>query len=181
MNVITGKWLFNTKRLADGTVSRYKARYVCRGYTQQQGIDYNDVFAPVGKHTSFRVLIATAARNNYLIRHMDVKTAFLQSTVHETIYVNQPQGFEKFGGNGATLVMKLKRSLYGLKQSPRNWHSTVHQFLLSIGFTSSDADPCVYVRADQTIILLYVDDLLIMAVTDEVIDVVVSHLITGFL
>ena len=115
MNVIDGRWVFTTKRAADGTVIKYKARFVCKGYTQQYGIDYSEVFAPVSKHTSFRVVMAHAAKYGRVTRQMDVKTAFLKSTVDELVYVKQPQGFEKIGADGEELVMKLNNSLYGLK------------------------------------------------------------------
>jgi Reverse transcriptase (RNA-dependent DNA polymerase) len=136
--------VFTAKRAADGTIIKYKARYVCKGYTQQHGIDYDEVFAPVSKHSSFRVVMAHAAKYGRVTRQMDVKTAFLQSAVSELIYVKQLPSFVQFDDAGHELVMKLNKSLYGLKQSPRNWNKTINLYLLSIGFINSTADPCVY-------------------------------------
>lgn len=162
-NVIGGKWVFTVKRHADGSVDRYKARYVCQGFRQKHGIDYDEVFAPVGKHTSFRMLIAYAAFHGLSTKHMDVKTAFLNSDVDENIYVKQPEGYRIVGVDGRPEVLKLNKSLYGLKQAPRNWHRLIDRFVNVLGFKSSDADACVYSRSDGTLLLLYVDDLVIFS------------------
>jgi Reverse transcriptase (RNA-dependent DNA polymerase) len=180
MDVISGKWVYATKRRADGTIIRYKASFVCRGLEQKYGVNFELVFAPVGKHTTLRVLLAYAAKYNYPTKQMDVKTAFLQSPVDEVIYVSQPQGYEQRGANGELLVMKLKKSLYGLKQAPRNWHKTFEAFLLSIGFTKSTADPCLFVRTDGTLLLLYVDDLAIVAKTEEKLETLSQQLQSHF-
>jgi Reverse transcriptase (RNA-dependent DNA polymerase) len=153
---------------------------VCRGFKQKYGVNFELVYAPVGKHTTLRVLLAYAAKYNYPTKRMDVKTAFLQSPVDEVIYVSQPQGYEKRGADGELLVMKLKKSLYGLKQAPRNWHKTFEAFLLSIGFTKSTADPCLFVRSDGTLLLLYVDDLAIVAKTEEKLETLSQQLQSHF-
>ena len=170
-NIIDSKWVYTIKRHADGSIDRYKARFVCKGFSQKLGVDYEEIFAPVSKHTSFRALCAYAAANSLSIRHMDVNTAFLNSRVNEEMFVKQPEGFVNEGPNGEVLVLKLHKSLYGLKQAPRNWHATVNEFILSLNFQNSDADSCVYVRQDKCIILLYVDDLIIFTPNDQQSDV----------
>lgn len=107
--------MFKIKRDVNGNVSRYKARLVAQGFSQKYGTDYDEVFAPVVRQTTFRTLLSVAAKRKYNVQHYDIKTAFLNGNLEEEIYMKQPPGFTK--GNK---VCKLKKGLYGLKQSARS-------------------------------------------------------------
>jgi hypothetical protein len=159
---VTCKWVFNVKQKADGSIDRYKARLVARGFTQAEGIDYHETFSPVVKMTSIRVLLAITAIRDLELHQMDVKTAFLNGSIEEEIYMTQPEGFIQPGKEH--LVCKLNRALYGLKQAPRAWYQRIDSFLISVGFTRVDADYGMYVQwSGSTVCLigLYVDDLLL--------------------
>eukprot|EP01119_Soliformovum_irregulare_P002841 TRINITY_DN1309_c0_g2_i1.p1 TRINITY_DN1309_c0_g2~~TRINITY_DN1309_c0_g2_i1.p1 ORF type:complete len:1074 (-),score=203.85 TRINITY_DN1309_c0_g2_i1:206-3268(-) len=156
------KWTFKLKLNADGTISRYKARLVAQGFTQTKGIDYDDTFAPVVKFDTLRTLISVAAKEGYQLIHDDIVTAFLHAPVDEEIYMRQPEGFEQ-PGEGGVKVLKLCKSIYGLKQSSRNWNLFLHGFLVSLGFEQSQADTCLYVHSRCDVYLavaIYVDDML---------------------
>ena len=158
------KWVFAKK---DGSPSkkdiRYKARLVAKGYAQKEGIDYNDVFSPVVKHSSIRILLALVAQLNLELAQLDVKTAFLHGELEEEIYMTQPEGYTDAGGRN--WVCKLNKSLYGLKQSPRQWYKRFDQFMKGQRYTRSKFDHCVYFQKLQEgtfiYLLLYVDDMLI--------------------
>ena len=156
------RWVFKKKLAADGTIERYKARLVAKGFSQVSGIDYNETFAPVAKYKSIRIVLALAAQLDLDLHQMDVKTAFLNGTITEEIYMQQPEGFVTAAYQDK--VCKINRGLYGLKQSPRQWNQDLNKTLLEMGFTRCKADPCLYIRIkDQktTIIAVYVDDIII--------------------
>jgi hypothetical protein len=162
--VVKSKLVFKIKRDKDGKPVRYKVRAVACGYTQREGVDYFETFAPVARMDSIRTVLALSAAQDWELDGMDVDTAFLQSEVKELIYVRPPKGFEKFDPGGRPLVWRLRKSIYGLKQSSRNWHKTIDTWMIEYGFTASSKDPCVYVlrtRRGVLIVCLYVDDLLI--------------------
>jgi len=164
--VIGCKWVFKKKEGIPGVENaRYKARLVAKGYSQVHGVDFNDVFSPVVKHSSIRVLLALVAMYDLELEQLDVKTAFLHGELEEQIYMKQPQGFEIKGKEDH--VCLLKKSLYGLKQSSRQWYKRFDSFMLSHGYFRSMYDSCVYFRKlnDGSFIylLLYVDDMLIAA------------------
>ena len=161
---IGSRWVFKVKYGASGDVERFKARLVAKGYAQKPGIDYEETFSPVVKFQSIRTLLAFAVQNDLLLHQMDVVTAFLNGTLEEDIYMEQPDGYIEQGKED--LVCKLKKSLYGLKQSSRCWNKAFTEFMKSIGFNQSAADPCIYVR-DTCIVAVYVDDLIIATKTPE--------------
>ncbi|KAF0726671.1 hypothetical protein Ae201684P_009310 [Aphanomyces euteiches] len=138
------RWLFSKKYCADGTLSYYKARLVAQGFTQIEGIDYTDIFAPVIRISSIRILLALAAMFSFKVYHMDVQTAFLNGKRQETLYTRQPPGYIKRGEEH--LVCRLHKSIYGLKQSSREWNLALDQFFKSHQFQQLKTDPCVYFR-----------------------------------
>jgi hypothetical protein len=163
--VLRGKWVFKIKRGPDGLIQKYKARWVVRGFEQEQGSDYTDTFASVVKPMSYKAIFAIAAARDYEIHQIDVKTAFLYGNVQEDIYVEQPIGYEEPSAGGddpVVMVCRLVKALYGLKQSPRIWYYTLTTFLQLLGFTPLNSDLSVYVKGD-TIIATYIDDLLIVS------------------
>ena len=164
---IGSKWVFKVKCGSDGKVERFKARLVAKGYAQKHGIDYDETFSPVVKCQSIRVLLAFALQNDLLLHQMDVVTAFLNGTLEEDIYMQQPDGYLQPGKEH--FVCKLKKSLYGLKQSPRCWNKVLTEFLTSVGFVQSSADPCVYVQSGNCpiVVAAYVDDLIIATKTEK--------------
>ena len=158
------KWVLKLKRTAKGIIDRFKARLVAKGYSQKPGIDYNETFAPVVKFTSIRALLALAAHQNWEVHQMDVKTAFLNGDLEETIYMQQPEGFVVSGKED--MVYQLKKSIYGLKQSGRSWYQKIDTALLQMNFKRLESDHCVYVLQTSVLsmfISLYVDDLLIFS------------------
>ena len=121
--VLPSQVVFSKKLLADGSLDKYKARICVNGNRQRAGVDYDpgELFAPVAKFTSFRVLVALAAANGWTLRQFDVETAFLYADLEEEVYVRPPKGFEEYDEEGNALVWLLHKSLYGLRQAPRNW------------------------------------------------------------
>jgi hypothetical protein len=161
-DVVSSKWMYKIKHVADGSIEKYKARFVARGFSQKEGIDYEEMFAPVARYTSIRTIIALAAKMKWKLHQMDVKTAFLNCVIEEEVYIEQPQGFEV--EERKTHVYKLKKSLYGLKQAPRAWCGRINSFPTSLGFTKSKVDSNLYFKVmndEPVILLLYVDDLLL--------------------
>jgi len=157
---ITCKWVFKVKTKSDGSIERYKARLVARGFQQTQGIDYDETFAPVAHMTTVRTLIAVAASSSWTISQMDVKNAFLHGDLHEEVYMHPPPGVDAPSGH----VCRLRRALYGLKQAPRAWFERFVSVIKVAGFSSSDHDPALFIHITprgRTLLLLYVDDMLI--------------------
>nr|MCH9869688.1 hypothetical protein [Serratia marcescens] len=159
---LKNKWVYKLKS-GTGSQVTYKARLVVKGYGQQKGIDFEEIFSPVVKMSSIRIALALVASLGLHMEQMDVKTAFLHGDLEEDIYMEQPEGYEVKGKE--KLVCKLKKSLYGLKQAPRQWYKKFDSFMIQNGYTRTDADPCVYIRREGEsfiILLLYVDDMIII-------------------
>lgn len=177
------KWLYKTKYKSDGSIERYKSRLVALGCKKQYGIDYLDTFAPVVKMTTVRTLLAVAAICNWSAVQMDVNNAFLHGGLDEDVYMVLPQGYTSFGSriqlNQATvtqkveLVCKVLKSLYGLKQAPRQWFSKLSETLIKMGFLQPKSDYSLFIKQTDkciTLILVYVDDLLICGNSDSEIE-----------
>lgn len=174
---IGSKWLYKTKFNADGSLDKYKARLVILGNHQRPGEDYNQTFAPVAKMTTVRSLLAVAALQGWDIQQMDVKNAFLLGDLEEDVYIKLPLGYSAQGTRIQVLsegesyspaptiqVCKLHKSLYGLKQAPRQWFSKLSTALQGHQFVQSKNDYSLFIKRQSdtiTIILVYVDDLLI--------------------
>ena len=156
---VSSKWVFAKKTDGNGNLVRYKARLVARGYSQREGIDYEEVFAPVAKYTTLRFLLALAVQMDLKILQLDVKSAFLNGELQEEIYLKQPEGFSNDSGR----VYKLLKALYGLKQAARAWYQTMDNCLRSIKAQPSSGDQSLYIikdRGNTVYILVYVDDIL---------------------
>jgi Reverse transcriptase (RNA-dependent DNA polymerase) len=142
---------------------------VAKGYSQVEGVDFNEVFSPVVNQTSFRVLLSLVAMKNYEWEQLDVKTTFLHGDLEEQIYMQQPEGYRISGKENH--VCLLKKSLYGLKQSPKQWYMRFDAFMKSIGFSRSQYDNCLYFKkladGNYMYLLLYVDDMLVAALNKE--------------
>ena len=155
------KWVYRIKEEHDGN-KRYKARLVVKGFQQKEGVDYNEIFSPVVKLTTIRLVLKIVAAENLHLEQLDVKTAFLHGDLEEELYMRQPEGFIK--EDRKNLVCRLKKSLYGLKQAPRQWYKKFDSFMSSHGFTRCQADHCCYFKKTDNnfiILLLYVDDMLV--------------------
>ena len=165
-NIVGSKWVLKIKRDANGNIDRHKARLVAQGYSQTQGIDYEEVFFPVARYSSIRTLLALANEHNLEIHQMDVKTAFLNGSIEHDIYMTQPKGF--VDPDHPEYVFKLNKSIYGLKQSARCWNQTLDSFLRANGYRKSGADTCIYVKSERkpngfisfVILAVYVDDII---------------------
>lgn len=156
------KWVYKLKTNPDGSIERYKARLVVKGFSQKQGIDYDKTFSPVVRLSTVRAILGLAAHENYVLQQFDVSTAFLNGTVQEEIFMAQPDGYQ----DGTNRVCKLKRSLYGLKQAPLCWNTCISNYLLETGFERSIHDPCLYIKK-HVLIALYVDDGLVASTNEK--------------
>ncbi|GFX73992.1 retrovirus-related Pol polyprotein from transposon TNT 1-94 [Trichonephila clavipes] len=173
------KWVYRLKTNLDGSINKYKARLVARRFSQRQGIDYSETYSPVAKLGTIRTVLSIAAEERMHLTQFDVSTAFLYGDLEETIFMKQPEGFK----DGSGRVCKLKRSLYGLKQSPRCWNKCFGQFLTDLSFKASEADPCLYIRerkGRKLLIVLYVDDGLIAATDQQDSEMFIKELKTKF-
>merc|ERR1712023_43512 len=168
VNIVSSKWVFKKKTNSDDSI-RYKSRLVARGFTQQFNKDYYFTYYPTLGMTSFRLILAFATKHGYTLRGIDIKTAYLYGKIDTDIFMQIPQGFEPTPSEQRIIslpgktVWKLKRSLYGLKQSAYLWGKTFSKFLTSVGFKSLTADPCIYIHRERDLIIAtYVDDCIIL-------------------
>ncbi|GJU81359.1 retrovirus-related pol polyprotein from transposon TNT 1-94 [Tanacetum coccineum] len=164
--IIALKWIYKVKLDEYGDVLKNKARLVAKGYRQEEGLDFEESFAPVARLEAIRIFIANAASKNMTVYQMDVKTAFLNGELKEEVYVSQPEGF--IDPDRPNHVYRLKKALYGLKQAPRAWYDTLSKFLLAQGFSKGVVDPTLFIRktGKHTLhVQIYVDDI-IFASTD---------------
>ncbi|CAI7896924.1 unnamed protein product [Closterium sp. NIES-54] len=165
--ILTGKWVFSVKTKADGTIDKFKARWVVRSFDQEHGRDFIETFAPVSRHTSLRILLVIAAMKEKKLRQIDVANAFLYAPVDAEIYVELPHGSH----GEPNQVCQLQKSLYGIKQALRLWQQYLHARLTRIGFKQLPHDQGMYrlTKGDDYILFnVYVDDLLYIGSTDNV-------------
>ncbi|KAG7554353.1 GAG-pre-integrase domain [Arabidopsis suecica] len=170
--VIGSRWIYKYKLGIPGVEEpRFKARLVAKGYAQREGIDYHDIFAPVVKHVTIRILLSIVTQEDLELEQLDVKTAFLHGELKEKIYMAPPEGYESMFQEDE--VCLLNKSLYGLKQAPKQWNEKFDTYMSEIGFARSDYDSCAYIKKllDGTMIylLIYVDDMLVACKSSEAI------------
>jgi hypothetical protein len=167
-NIVSGKWIFKHKLHPDGTLDRYKARWVVCGFTQRPGIDFDETFSPVVKPATVRTVLSLALSRQRPVHQLDVKNAFLHGILTETVYCSQPAGFEDSAH--PAFVCRLNKSLYGLKQASQAWYSRFTTFLLTLGFVESKADTSLFILrrgSDTAYLLLYVDDIILTASSEH--------------
>jgi hypothetical protein len=160
-NVVGTKWVFRNKQDKHGVVTRNKARLVAKGYSQVEGLDFGETYAPVARLESIRILLAYATYHGFKLYQMDVKSAFLNGPIKEEVYVEQPPGFED--SEYPNHVYKLSKALYGLKQAPRAWYECLRDFLITDGFKLGKTDPTLFTKTvvkDLFVCQIYVDDII---------------------
>ena len=153
--ILKGTWAFKLKRLPDGTPSKYKARYCCRGDLQTHGVDYFETFAPVISWSTIRLLLTLTLSKNWTTRQVDYTNAFAQADIQEEVYLEPPRGFQP--KNNHDSVLHLQKSLYGLKQAPKTFYEKLSCGLIERGFHQSNLDPCLFLKRNM-ICVIYVDD-----------------------
>lgn len=167
-SVIGTKWVFRNKLDEQGIVTRNKARLVAKGYSQEEGIDYDETYAPVARLEAIRMFLAFAAHQDFKVYQMDVKSAFLNGKLEEEVYVEQPPGFEN--PKLEDYVYYLFKALYGLKQSPRTWYDTLSEFLIENGFIRGVIDKTLFHKMhkkDMILVQVYVDDIIFGSTNDS--------------
>ena len=140
-SIVTSKWIYKIKHVADGSIEKQKARFVARVFSQNEGIDYDYTFAPMDRHTSIKAIIFVASVIGWKLHRMDVKTAFLNGVMEEEVYIDQPPGFDTHDRESHVC---MKKTLYWFKQAPKAWYAKIDGFLMSLGFSKSEVDPILY-------------------------------------
>ncbi|CAI7838222.1 unnamed protein product, partial [Closterium sp. NIES-53] len=176
-NIVSGMWIFRVKR-PPGSPPVFKARYVARGFSQRQGVDFFHTFSPTPKMTTLRVLLHVAAQRDYELHSLDFNTACLQGSLHEEIWLRRPPGFTRSFPAGTQ--WSLQQPDNGLRQAPYEWHDTLRTTLAALGFAPSTSDPSLFLRTDTTLppfyVLVYVDDLVFATADSEALAHVNSEL-----
>ena len=168
---IGSRWHFALKFGHSGEITMYKARFVAKGFSQVQGRDYNKKYSPTTRLSTIRVLISYALYKNTELKQVDIKTAYLNAEIEDEILMQQPEGFEKFDKQGNPLICKLRKSLYGLKQSGRNWYLTIKNFLNQLVFTAAIQDECLFIKkgekANEGLVCPWVDDIVMLGLQKQ--------------
>jgi histone deacetylase 1/2 len=180
-NVIDCKWVYRVKKNADGSIDRYKACLVAKGFKQRYGIDYEYTFSPVVKAATIRLVLAVAISRGWSLRQLDAKNVFLHGVLEEEVYMRQPPGFQ----NSQTphYICKLDKALYGLKQAPRAWYSRLSTKLQALGFVPSKGDTSFFLYRKAHImifVLIYVDDIIVTSSSDQAISALLHDLNDDF-
>ncbi|CAI7885290.1 unnamed protein product [Closterium sp. NIES-53] len=176
-NIVDGMWIFTVER-PQGSPPAFKARFVARGFSQRQGVDYFQTFSPTPKMTTLWVLLHVAAQRDYELHSLDFSTAFLKGNLHEEIWLRHPPGFT--GSFLAGTQWSLRWPVYGLRQTPHEWHDTLRTTLAALGFAPSTPDPLLFLRTDTSLppfyVLVYVDNLVFATADTEALTLVKSEL-----
>jgi hypothetical protein len=180
VHLITCKWVYKVKTRSDCSLERYKARLVACSFQQEHGRDYDEIFAPVAHMTTIHTLLALASVRGWSISQLDVKNAFLNGELCDDVYMRPLPGYSIPEG----MICHLRRSLYGLKHAPRAWFQRFASVVTATGFSASAHDPALFVHVSprgRTLLLLYVDDMIITGDDPEYIAFVKAHLSDQFL
>jgi hypothetical protein len=167
-NIIDCKWVYKIKRKSDGSINRYKARLVAKGFKQQYGIDYEDMFSPVVKVVTIRIVLSITVFREWSLMQLDVQNVFLHGVLKEEVYMRQSPGYEDT--QHPKYVCKLDKAIYGLKQAPRAWYSRLSAKLLQLGFVSSKGDTSLFFLRNKQVtmfILVYVDDIIVASLSQD--------------
>jgi histone deacetylase 1/2 len=174
------KWVFRIKENPDGSINKYKARIVAKGFNQEAGFDFQETFSPVVKPVTIRIILTLALSLKWDIQQIDINNAFLNGILQEEVYMSQPPGFIS---SDKTPVCKLHKALYGLKQAPRAWYDRLTQALVSFGFHSSRCDPSLFVYNHKGVtmyVLVYVDDILLTGSSSTILHDLIAKLNSQF-
>ena len=170
-HIVGTKWIFKNKIDENGVVVRNKARLVAQGYSQIEGVDFVETFAPVARLESIRLFIGMACIMNFTVYQMDVKSAFLNVILSEEVYVHQPKGFKD--ATNPEYVYKLNKALYGLKQAPRAWYERLTNFLIDKGYIRGSVDKTLFVLKNKTgmlVVQICVDDIIFGGTSKQLVD-----------
>jgi hypothetical protein len=170
-SVIDSRWLYKVKHVADGSIEKYKAWFVARGFSQKEGVDYEETFAPVARYTSIRFIMSLATVFDWSLYQMDVKTTFLNGLIEEEVYINQPRGFEVHGCE--THVCKVEEGPLWVETGTTCMVLQDDEYLSGLGFTKTDADSNLYYLVDHSnllVLVLYVDDLILTGSSKKLIE-----------
>jgi hypothetical protein len=166
--ILKGRWVYKIKLGPLNEILRRKARFVAKGFLQEYGTDYTETHSPVARMKSIKLILSLTARFDLELHQLDYKTAFLNAPVDEEIYMEQPEGFNE---QQPDMVLRLHKSLYGLKQASRNWNLEISKFVVNLGYTQLQSDSCIYIKKSRTgrliILALYVDDTIIVVHKDD--------------
>ena len=168
--ILSSKWIFKLKHATDGSIEKYKVRFVARGFSQKDSIDYDETFAPVARDTSISTIISLVSIFGWKMYQMDVKTAFLNGNIDQEVFIEQLEGFALHSRESH--ICRLRKALYGLKQARRVWYERIDGFLKDLGFQKSDVDSNIYLRViknQHLFLTLYVDDIFLTR-EDSLID-----------
>jgi len=177
MNLVSSKWIFKVKTQSDGTIDRYKARLVARGFTQLPGLDYDETFSPVVKPGTIRLILNISLSHGWLIRQLDVSNVFLHGDLHERVYLAQPLGFEDPAHPNHFCL--LHKALYGLKQAPCAWYLKFSNYIQQMGYTRCPYYQSLFYRqqgSNVLLLLIYVDDILLTGSSPSQISSFITHL-----
>ncbi|GKE81609.1 retrotransposon protein, putative, ty1-copia subclass [Tanacetum coccineum] len=180
-NVVDGKWVYRLKRDKNGVITRYKARFVAKGFRQQPSIDFHETFSPVVKSTTIQAILSLAVTNDWPLRQLDIQNVFLHGNLKKQVYMKQPLGF--IDPRRPNHVCLLHNSLYGLKQAPRAWFKRLSKALFDLSFKGSKADPSLFIYScgDTLLyILVYMDDIIVTGNNKGTIDNIICQLGSAF-
>lgn len=177
--ILNTKWVYSFKPLEENIEDKFKARLVVRGFAQNETFNYNEIYSPVAKMATIRTLLAVGNQYKFYFKQLDIKTAFLNGKLNESIFIYPPKGVTCKNG----YILKLKKSIYGLKQAAKCWNDTINEFLVNLGFQRSTADYCLYYKSsgkDIIFVLIYVDDIILAGINLNIIEKCKKDLMNKF-